>query len=80
MSADFPRVRPAVLQLTSRACLDEYRGFRHVIRNVYTFKLNPTRLQELVHLLADCYDALVGDLMTFCQFLESLGQSDDSPQ
>jgi len=78
MSAEFPKVRPSVLQQTSRRCLDEYRGLRHVIRNVYTFDLKPTRLQELVSMMPECHTSLVKDLTDFCAFLEALGQSEMS--
>jgi len=76
MSAELPQVRPAVLQITSRTCLDEYRGLRHVIRNVYTFNLKPSRLQDLMQMLPDCHNSLTKDLMEFCQFLETLNSPD----
>ncbi|MDX2242192.1 MAG: hypothetical protein NW224_16020 [Leptolyngbyaceae cyanobacterium bins.302] len=72
LSVEFPGVRPIVLQRSSRNCLNEYRGLRHVIRNVYTFNLKPSRLQELVSMLPSCHDALVKDLEAFCSFLEAL--------
>lgn len=54
--------------LISPICLPvlriNYRGFRHVIRNVYTFKLRPSRLGELV-------------LDKFCQFLENVVREDE---
>ncbi|NJL46695.1 MAG: hypothetical protein HC929_03305 [Leptolyngbyaceae cyanobacterium SM2_5_2] len=36
LSVEFPGTRPAVLQHSSRACLDEYRGLRHVVRKFST--------------------------------------------
>ena len=45
MSAEISSIRPPVLSMDTRDCLDEYRGFRHVVRNVYTFHLRPARLQ-----------------------------------
>lgn len=74
MSAEFLTVRPSILQKTSRACLDEYRGLHHVIRNVYTLNLKPARLRELVTMLPDCYQALMQDLIAFCEFLEELSK------
>lgn len=41
LSADIVSVRPAVLSSQCRDSLDRYRGFRHVVRNVYTFNLDP---------------------------------------
>jgi hypothetical protein len=72
LSAEFPNVRPTVLKHSSRNCLNEYWGLRHIIRNVYTFNLKPSRLQELVMMLPSCHVALVQDLEAFCQFLEAL--------
>ncbi|MGG6242368.1 hypothetical protein ACQ4N7_27460 [Nodosilinea sp. AN01ver1] len=72
LSADFPGVRPAVLKHSSRRCLDEYRGLRHVIRNIYSFNLNSRRLQELVTMLPSCHGALIQDLEEFCTFLGAL--------
>ena len=37
MTTEIPGVRPAVISESSHSQLDEYRGFRHVVRNVYTF-------------------------------------------
>jgi len=72
LAAEFPTVRPAVLQRSSRACLNEYRGLRHVIRNVYTFNLRPTRLNDLIEMLPPCHHALEQDLERFCLFLEAV--------
>jgi len=70
MAVDLPSLRPAVITLSTRACLDEYRSFRHVVRNVYTFNLRPSRLQELVEELPVCLTSLKHDLTAFCHFLE----------
>jgi len=75
MSAGIDEVRPAVITRETRYCLDEYRGFRHVVRNVYTFNLRPTRLQELTDELRACYRAVVHDLETFADFLEELARA-----
>jgi hypothetical protein len=72
MSAEIPNRRPAVIQRTTRNTLDPYRGFRHVVRNIYTFNLDPVRLQELVNALPHCHAALTQDLHRFCDFLEQL--------
>jgi len=72
MTAQVSGVRPAVLKRSSRNSLDEYRGLRRVIRNVYTFNLKPSRLRALVADLAACYQAVNEDLNHFCDFLESM--------
>jgi hypothetical protein len=72
MSAEVAGTRPPVIDRATRDCLDEYRGFRHVVRNVYTFSLRPSWLRELVADLPVCYGALTRDLTTFCNFLDAL--------
>lgn len=76
MSVGVPSVRPLVIQRSARNCLDEYRGLRHVIRNVYTFNLQPARLRALVEALPQCYESLVQDLGHFCAFLEALEEAE----
>ena len=70
-------MRPAVISLETRYCLDEYRGFRHVVRNVYTFTLRPGRLQELVSELRPCYQAVERDLSDFVNFLQGLSEEEE---
>lgn len=36
MAAEIAGVRPAVISVQTRYCLDEYRSFRHLVRNLYT--------------------------------------------
>lgn len=45
MSAAIDGVRPPVISQETRFCLDESRGFRHGVRNLYTFnrRLEGTR-------------------------------------
>ena len=78
MSAEVAAVRPAVISHETRRCLEEYRGFRHVVRNVYTFNLRSARLQELTGGLQDCYQAVARDLEDLSVFLEQLSASDQA--
>ena len=78
MSAEVAAVRPAVISQETRRCLEEYRGFRHVVRNVYTFNLRSARLQELTGGLQDCYRAVARDLEDLSIFLEQLSASDEA--
>ena len=77
MSATIEGVRPPVISRETRYCLDDYRGFRHVVRNVYAFNLKPSRLQELTDALRPCYSAVVADLGDFVALLERLGRTED---
>ncbi len=70
MSAELPGSRPAAISRGSKVCLEDYRGFRHVVRNVYSFSLREDRVRELGGGLRACFDALSRDLDALCAFLE----------
>ncbi len=66
-----------VISRETRHCLDEYRGFRHVVRNVYAFNLLLSRLQELAGQLRECYLSVKSDLDEFTGFLDQLTEDGD---
>lgn len=72
MSGEIDAVRPPVITTETRRCLDEYRGFRHVIRNAYTFNLRTARIQELASSLRGCLDTATKDLIHFTQLLKKI--------
>lgn len=72
MAEEIEGVRPAVISRESRACLDEYRGLRHVVRNVYAFNLRSARLHELTTGLNNCFDRVQKELLALAEFLESV--------
>ena len=65
MTLDLPELRPHVIQKETAMLLDEYRGFRHVFRNVYGFNLAAARLTRLVQKLPETLVALRQDLQLF---------------
>lgn len=69
MSASIADLRPPVISEELRNLLDEYRGFRHVVRNVYAFNFRPARLKELVENIPECHRLLKKDLNEFYEFL-----------
>jgi hypothetical protein len=48
MKTEIKKVRPVVISRNSYQNLDEYRSFRHVVRNVYIFNLSYKRIEPLV--------------------------------
>jgi hypothetical protein len=50
--------------------LDEYRGFRHVVRNVYTFRFDPAKVQRLVQKAPSVFGQTQEELLAFASFLE----------
>lgn len=72
MTAEIPNVRPAVLPVEVRRRLDPYRGFRHVVRNVYTMRLDPQRIALLVQQLPATMKQVSQALQAFAGLLEQL--------
>jgi hypothetical protein len=74
MTVEISHVRPAVISESTYAQLDEYRGFRHVVRNVYTFKFEPAKIQKLVDNLSVVFTQVQAELDAFAEFLEQLSE------
>lgn len=72
MAAEIPGVRPAVISPELRDRLDRYRGFRHVVRNVYTFSLDPNQVEILIKQLQPTMDQVTNELTQFANFLQNL--------
>ncbi len=72
MSSEISGIRPAVITVQTRYCLDEYRQFRHVVRNVYTLNFRLASIQSLVADLRACLNLVNQDLHHFIQFLQQL--------
>ncbi len=51
---------------------DEYRQFRHIVRNVYTFNFRSSSIQSLAIDLRACLDVVTQDMQQFMQFLKQL--------
>jgi len=51
MAVGIELVRPHVISKETKNILDEYRGFRHVVRNVYSFHLSSAKISPLVNKL-----------------------------
>jgi hypothetical protein len=56
MASEIPAVRPAVLTSETRDMLDRFRGFRHVVRNIYSFRLDPGQIEVLIEQLPRTWD------------------------
>jgi hypothetical protein len=70
MTEDQSAIRPAVLSNQVKVELDVYRGFRHVVRNVYTYKFDPAKIKTLVENAPKLFSSLQAELVAFAEFLE----------
>lgn len=73
MCIEFPAVRPAVLSSATCQALGEFMRFRHVVRNVYAYNLNPGRVRQLVEDCARLFSQIKVELSQFALFLEQIG-------
>ena len=72
MAREVPGVRPAVISADIAAALDEYRRFRHLVRNVYATNLVPAKMQGLVERLPGLWSRLRVELSAFAALLERI--------
>jgi hypothetical protein len=78
MAMEIHGVRPPVITIGTRDMLGPYRGFRHVVRNVYTFNLDPEQIGVLVRRLPDVSATLFVELEEFTRLLNELGNESQS--
>lgn len=75
LASEIPGIRPSVLSNSLLKALDQYRGFRHVVRNIYTFRLEATQISPLMDQLPTTYQQCQTEFLEFAQFLENTGTS-----
>jgi hypothetical protein len=76
MAHDLLDVRPAVVDEDSALVLDEFRRFRHLVRNVYTMNLVPEKMAGLMSVLPGLWSKVRAELLAFAVFLERLARAD----
>lgn len=70
IAVEIPQIRPAVISTESANRLNEYRGFRHVVRNVYTYHFDPEKVEKLVTSVDNLFEQLKAELSAFADFLD----------
>lgn len=70
MAVEVSGVRPAVISEITSEALDEYRGFRHVVRHVYAFQFDAVRIQRLVEGMSTVFARVRSELSAFADFLK----------
>jgi hypothetical protein len=64
--------RPPVLKPETAHQLEEFLGFRHVVRNVYGFELDTDRIQRLLDRYQSTWSQVSEDIQAFIQWLQIL--------
>lgn len=78
MAQEMSNVRPAMISTDVAAGLDEYRRFRHLVRNIYATNLVPTKMQGLLARLLPLWNKLRAELTAFAAFLEQIAPEPSS--
>jgi hypothetical protein len=74
MTVEIPGVRPQVLDGRVAGTVDEFLRFRHVVRHIYTFELDPERVERLADRLRPTFGDVREALLAFTTFLERQAQ------
>ncbi len=77
MAAEVPGVRLPVIGGDLLDLLDRYRGFRHVVRNVYAYRLDPRQIGPLVDDLESMHALILVELLAFAERVELIGDAED---
>lgn len=72
MGREIHSARPAVISQEHADRLDEFRRFRHLVRNVYTMNLMPDRMSKLISVLPNLWSQLRAESMAFADFTKDL--------
>jgi len=78
-ATEIPRLRPAMITDKTRDRLDRYRGFRHVVRNIYALELDKEQIRPLVHDLQSVFADVKSELLRFAEALAQIDQSGGVP-
>lgn len=71
MAAPVADVRPPVISNDLHALLDRYRGFRHVVRNAYTYNLDAGQIELLVADVGVAMTMAAVQLAAFADWLDA---------
>jgi len=69
MNTPIHKIRPTILSAETCKNLDEYRGFRHIVRNVYSFNLSKSRIEPLVVELHSLFEQVKDELYAFTRLM-----------
>ncbi|PTV96848.1 hypothetical protein C8C76_12447 [Halanaerobium saccharolyticum] len=70
MALKIKNLRPALISKESRDILDEYRAFRHIVRNVYANKYSDKKISILLDNFSNEYSKVKKEIQDFLNFLE----------
>ncbi len=72
MTLPIPNVRPVLIGEQAYRELNDFRGFRRVVRSNYAFELDPERVLALAQKLSIGSQAFLNDCQQFCDKLKQI--------
>ncbi|MBD0268693.1 MAG: hypothetical protein ICV77_10420 [Cyanobacteria bacterium Co-bin8] len=69
MANEVANVRPAVISDLTLTLLDNYCRFRHVVRNIYSYRIDPDKLSHLVEEVPGTFAQAQQELTDFAGWL-----------
>lgn len=76
MKLEINGIRPAVISQETFTYLDEYRKFRHLVRNIYGFNIIPERLEPLLTRLPQVDQRLRDEIEVFTKQMYDIIRQD----
>ena len=64
--------RPAVISKETARFLEEYLAFRHVVRNIYGYELDPQRIDPLLARSKKVFEQFHAEVSQFITWLRNL--------
>lgn len=73
MILEIPNVRLPITSQSLKENIDEYRAFRHIVRNAYTHNLRIDKMKNLIESIDTAFSREVkNSFQIFCEFLNSI--------
>lgn len=72
MRYELEGIRPSLISDELYTLLDEFRSFRHIVRNVYAFNYDVAKLEALIKHLVPMKSKLKKEFEEFCMFLDHI--------
>jgi hypothetical protein len=69
MANELYETRPAVISEPTLLVLDEYLRFRHVVRNIYSYRIDAKQLEPLAEAAPSAFDQVSQELTEFARWL-----------
>lgn len=72
MSLNIENIRPPVILKATAKELEDFLAFRHVVRNIYGFEIDPERLDGLIKKIKRTQNGFKRDIEKFLVFLKRM--------